>query len=282
MSKLIVPFDFSVHAENALGYAIGLAQNIGASITIFHVFDVPVPTGYEDASLTYNMALANQERKKLQARLDTFIEGLGKIYYTGTTDLVQFNTVIRQSDLEDGLTAHLKHNNHNLVIMGTRGVQGWEELLKESSNTANMAELAHTSVLVVPLGAKYEGVRHIIYASNFDRKDASILQELSGFNDFFGAKMTCLHVANDASDEATLEQLEILSNKVDNRGIEGIDFKITEDDNVEQALFSFAQDHSADMLAVMPKERDLFSSLFHRSISKQLTHHTTMPLLVIK
>lgn len=283
MNTLIVPFDFSVHAENALGYAIGLAQQIHASVTVFHVFDVPVPAGYEDASLTYNMALASQEKKKRQTRLDRFIENLGEIYYLGSSsEQVVITTEVRQDELEESLLDFLTHRPHNLVVMGTKGVQGWEEMLQEKSNTATIAELANISVLVVPLQAQFNGIRHILYALNFDKRDLGVIQEISDFNQLFNGKITCLHVSQAHTEDTDQDKMEALEDQAIAKGLENIRFEVVEEENVEQTLFSYAQENQADILAVMPQKRNLLNSLFHKSMTKQLTHHTNMPLLVIK
>lgn len=280
MNTLLVPFDFSIYAENALNYAVGLAQNTEASITLFHAFEVPVPAGYEDASLTYNMALANEEKKKLKLRLEEVAAAYKDSVYIGTTKPVEFQVEVKRDDFEEAIADFLKLHPHNLVIMGTKGMQGWEELVDES-NTAIISEVINTSVLVVPVQASFEGIQHTVYGSNLDKKDSLVLNDLRDFSEFFGGRITCVHVRvkPDVKDKdwQSVEQLEHIFENTDN-----VTFQVIASPSAEQGLFSFAKSNNADLLAVKPQDHGLIGSLFHKSVTKQLAHHTDMPLLIVK
>jgi nucleotide-binding universal stress UspA family protein len=43
--KILAPTDFSAHAENAVRYACGLAERLGAELHLLHVLSEIVPTG---------------------------------------------------------------------------------------------------------------------------------------------------------------------------------------------------------------------------------------------
>ena len=42
--KILVPTDFSPHAEHAMQYAVELAKKLGASLHLLHAYAVPVMT----------------------------------------------------------------------------------------------------------------------------------------------------------------------------------------------------------------------------------------------
>lgn len=44
MKKILVPTDFSAYSQNALNYAIGLAQDMGASLHLLHTYVVHAST----------------------------------------------------------------------------------------------------------------------------------------------------------------------------------------------------------------------------------------------
>jgi universal stress protein A len=41
--KILVGIDFSEHSQRALDEAVGLAQQFGAEVTLFHCFELPIP-----------------------------------------------------------------------------------------------------------------------------------------------------------------------------------------------------------------------------------------------
>src|ERR1700733_5590024 len=43
--KILAPTDFSAHAENAVRYACGLAERLGAELHLLHLLSEIVPTG---------------------------------------------------------------------------------------------------------------------------------------------------------------------------------------------------------------------------------------------
>ena len=45
ITKILVPVDFSPHAERAFGYATALARRLGAELTLVHVVEDPFATG---------------------------------------------------------------------------------------------------------------------------------------------------------------------------------------------------------------------------------------------
>jgi nucleotide-binding universal stress UspA family protein len=45
ITKILVPIDFSPHADRAFGYATALARRLGAELTLVHVVEDPFATG---------------------------------------------------------------------------------------------------------------------------------------------------------------------------------------------------------------------------------------------
>ena len=62
ITKILVPVDFSPHAERAFGYATALARRLGAELTLVHVVEDPYATGAWGAeAYTPNVAGLLQE-----------------------------------------------------------------------------------------------------------------------------------------------------------------------------------------------------------------------------
>jgi nucleotide-binding universal stress UspA family protein len=62
IASILVPIDFSKHSESALAYAIPLARQFGAKLTVLHVIE-PIPTADFDAA--FPIALENEKSKEL-------------------------------------------------------------------------------------------------------------------------------------------------------------------------------------------------------------------------
>jgi nucleotide-binding universal stress UspA family protein len=284
MNKLLVPFDFSVYAENALNYAVALASQINASVTVFHTFQVKdlVPAvGKTGTSTTYSQAIADKEKNVLNNKLTEVLHKFSNKFYLEKPEKIKFETFVRDGNFEELVQRHLQHTNYNLIVMGTKGAFGWEEAIS-GSNTSQIAKKINANVLVVPIEGVYEGIHHMIYASDFDKQDTDKLNQVITFNDFFEARITCLHVTDDASKvERDHNKMKELENKFQNIG-KNIQFAQILDIEVEDAIFDYAEKVDAEILVVNPKERSVIGGFFHESMTNKMTMHTSMPLLVVK
>jgi len=131
MNKLLVPFDFSAYAINALEYAIGLAAQTESQVTVFHTFQMAVaaPAGNEGGpTLTYLQNSIEEEKEKIVQRIEDHLNAYRDKFYLGTNDTIQFEVMVRSGKFEDSLKRHLSHKPYNMVIMGTEGAFGWEEI----------------------------------------------------------------------------------------------------------------------------------------------------------
>lgn len=125
--RILVPTDFSEHSRRALEYAFSLAQRMGASVDLLHVWEPPVHIapealmmmpGWQDASVEkYGLAQAGQ-------RLHDWAEP----YRSGPVPL--------QVHLERGIPAdailRAAERGYDLVVMGTHGRTGLARLMMGS------------------------------------------------------------------------------------------------------------------------------------------------------
>lgn len=285
MNKLLVPFDFSVYASNALNYAVDLASQTNAQVTVFHTFQMAIaaPLGKEEGpSLTYKQAVTNKEKEEISTKIEGLLASTyTDKYYLGTNKQIQFEIIVRSGEFEETMKDHVANKPYNLIVMGTEGAFGWDDVFG-GSHTSHIVKGIQANILVVPIEASYRSIKHIVYASNFDQFDEVALTELQGFNSFFDAKITCLHISNQVDQvEKDQQQLQALERKF-THSTAPIDFALVTDDQVEDALFNYARKTKADLLTVIPQEHGILGSLFHDSLTNSMAMHTDLALLVIK
>lgn len=284
MNKLLVPFDFSVYATNALEYAIGLASQTEAEITVFHSFEMAVsaPAGEDlGPTLTYKQAIIGEEKENITKKIEDLLQAYKDKFYLGTNKQIILDVIVRSGRFEESLKRHLSHKPYNLIIMGTEGAFGWEEVFG-GSHTSHIAENTNTNLLVIPIEAYYKGIKQIVYATNFDDLDISALSDLQDFNEFFEARITCLHISdkskNVVTDQNKLEQLETTFST----SKQHIQFALLLDEDVEESIFNYARKTQADLLTILPQDHGVIGSIFHDSLTKNMSMHTDLPLLIMK
>jgi nucleotide-binding universal stress UspA family protein len=134
--RLLVPTDFSPHAERALARAVELAPP-GARIDLLHCWDVPILTAEMPLPLGVTIAVPEAARKNAEELIARY----ERPELTIAIEIIQ------------GSPKYLIHERaagHDAVIMGSHGHRGWRRLLLGSVAESTVRH-APCSVMVVHL-----------------------------------------------------------------------------------------------------------------------------------
>ena len=143
MNKLFVPTDFSENAENALKFAINVANHFESKIFLLSVYQVHSPTGnFRDLE----RFLINENEMQLSV--------LVKKYKTSL-----FHDTSMEATTINGSTIHTIANfadSHDvdLIIMGTQGSSALNEIFI-GSTTVGAIKKARKPILAIPGGFVY-------------------------------------------------------------------------------------------------------------------------------
>lgn len=136
---LLVPVDFSDDADQALAYAIELAQNLRARITLVHVIHL-TPLAMGDIGATTLVPYLEDMERTAQEYIQAALERVHRAGLEGDSVLVQglpFQAIIETA----------RDQNVDLVVMGTHGRTGLTHVLM-GSVAEKVVRLAPCPVLV--------------------------------------------------------------------------------------------------------------------------------------
>ena len=122
VQRILAPVDFSDCSLDALEYAVQMAQQFKATMTVLHVLE-PVSYGLD---LTLTQA---SERERLRTRLEA---ELGTLTRAIATEGVTVHHAIQGGTPADSLLRFLEGNQCDLVVMGTHGRRGLSHLVNGS------------------------------------------------------------------------------------------------------------------------------------------------------
>ena len=137
---VLVPTDFSAYADQALAYAIALAQKLQARLTLLHVFHLSplgvgeMPPAVLTATLQEMETNAHQQMQETLAR----VHQAGMQADSAIIEGLPFQTILD--------TAHAR--GVDLIVMGTHGRTGLTHVLM-GSVAEKVVRLAPCPVLVV-------------------------------------------------------------------------------------------------------------------------------------
>lgn len=272
ISKILIPTDFSEVANNALQYAIHLAQKVNAELHLFHIKNVPlVDTSYPNTIYQTYMAeideFATKNFEKLKAKV-LIPSGLS------------FKTQSAYGFINDEIQEYTKTNQIDLIILGTTGASGIQEILI-GSNAASVVAKSEIPVLIIPPMAKFEEILHLVYATDFNEPEFPAVSRLAYFSGLYNAEISILHVKSEYDDYFDKEHNFFVKNKdqiaLNNWKI----VNVTEKENIIESINSYVETNHTNLLVMAKHNRNFFDKLFHRSLSKQMAFHTKIPLLVL-
>jgi nucleotide-binding universal stress UspA family protein len=139
IQHILVPFDFSPYAEQALAYAIGLAQKLQARLTLLHVKDT-MSWGVAQAEATIPPSVWQQLEASLAEGME---EPLARVHEAA----LQGETVIAEGVPFQAIIDTARDKGVDLIVMGTHGRTGLTHVLM-GSVAEKVVRLAPCPVLV--------------------------------------------------------------------------------------------------------------------------------------
>ena len=266
MKKILVPTDFSDNARLALDYAIDLADQFDAQLTLLHCYRVITSTG---SFISMERYLKEDAERDMTALVEE-VKGQKKdmeIDY----EIRRGDAVLLASDIAD-------RSNYDLIVMGTQGASGLKSILM-GSTARGLLERAKTPMLVIPKNCTYKPIKKIVFAT--DDLHFSLMDEVHSLFKLaqkLVAKVLILHVKERGTDVNVDPRSEDLLKGVDHK------YHIIErtDKGIDESIETFAEKYEADMICMIKQERGFWGKLFHASLTEKELIHTTLPLLLLK
>lgn len=270
IKTILVPTDFSVAATNAVNYAAMISKVTGARIILLHVNELP-------ALLTNEQALAADFtliEKDIQKHLDEI-----------RLQLIRDNDIEVVCHTALGLTIpeikdEVEKERVDLVLMGTKGAHGWKELLI-GSQTSKVIEKCKCPILVLPENSPIEVPKRIAYATNFNDHEMQAFFLLVELMRPFNPEIMILHVSDSHDERLDEKKMRWFQSQVkSNISYDNFTFHELHGPSVELALDEYIKLNRINMLASAKRKRHFFDRFTSRSLTTDLAHHLTIPLLV--
>jgi len=273
MKTIIIPTDFSETATNAANYAVALAKEVKATITLLHVYQVPVTITTD----TPIVVVAEEDLRRaaeshlhsLKAEIESVAGNAVKVY----SELRLGNTVTELEALSNSLKPFA-------VIMGSNGHSDLEQVLFGSTTLKTIRHLTWP-VIAVPPEAKYNGIRKIGFACDYKQVvETTPAQLIKDFVKNFNAEFHVLNVdyENRHFKPETPEESLLLHTLFEELNPV---YDFIESPEVEQGINKFAEKNKLDLLVTIPKKHKLLDGLFRKSATKQLVFHAHVPVMCV-
>jgi nucleotide-binding universal stress UspA family protein len=272
IKRILVPMDFSSCSLNALRYAVELTKNLkSAKLIIMHAFVSPLD--YRETGITSISKHSDVEDiEDVEKKFDNLKSSIPEL------SVVDYTTLTKQALLADALIGLILTANIDLVVMGTNGVRGIDELIK-GSNMYFVIKEVKILILVIPKNESFKRPSHIALASDFKEVSIDTLKTINELCILFRSTLSIVHIV--VGKENKHQQVE--EAKKFERYFKNVihHYHYIENDDVEDGLTKYITQHNVDMLTIIPRIHPLYDMVFGSGESKKLIFHAKKPLLTL-
>lgn len=276
MKKILVPVDFSIQAQYAAKAAVSIARRSNAKIYLLHMLELPVgvidPANFgtsNNNSPTSLLFLKRANEKFAQFKKLPFFKGIQ------IEESVLFHTAY------EGIIDESVKNDVDLIVMGSKGASGLEEMLV-GSNTEKVVRNSDIPVLVIKQEIENFKIENIVFASNFHLDARKAFQKILNFTSIFRAKIHLLKINTIHNFETTKESSDAIRNFINDFNLENYTLNIYDDISVEAGVLNFSKVIDADVIILNTHGRRGLAHLFTGSISEDLANHAKLPVVTFK
>lgn len=272
MKTLLVPTDFSLNADKALAFAIGMAKQGDFQLLLFHAYHIPFAGPFISALAIENELEAAQEEaeKKLRGLCAEVILGHKVKCEYAAAHALPVDAILEAS----------KKHHAALIVMGTKGATGLKRILV-GSITADVVEKSFCPVLAVPEKASFHGLKKIVYATDYHHSDLESLKTVLEIAGYFNSDVDIVHVCDgeytEESEKGLLKKFEGEVRSL--TPYPRLSFNLCKGKNIQDKLRKYSRSRTTDLLVMSTRHRTVTDKLFNRSMTKKMAYHTRIPLL---
>lgn len=261
--SLLVPYDFSDCATDALRVAAKIANLTGATIDIVHVYE--------------QMTDFHTENQKKRDEIEARLEQIPQLPFLKGIELKKF--MLRQMNITD----MFKNNNLShvdLVVMGSHGAKGAKAFV--GSNTQKIVRIAPMPVLVIKQHLEDFAVNDLVYASNFTEIDVEKFDAFLPVLEIFDPKVHLVKVNTPKSFQRSEETNKAIDRFLQRHPLKKFSATIYNDLSIEEGILNFARGIDADMIAMATHGRTGFFHVVNGSLTEDIVNKTSFPVLSVK
>lgn len=279
MKNILLPTDFSQNAANAIKYIIQMYKEDDCNFTLLHAYKV---NDYEEGSLLTPVprpGLLEAAQRSKSADLQKLIEFIVQKYRNPKHS---FDHSIANKPLVQAVAEQIMHRNIDLVVIGTQGHTGADEVVYGSNTVNLMEEIQNCPIMAIPANVQFKGISEIVLANSFkaelNPRDLHFLAELS---EEFGAPLRILHISEEGGlTEKQVQHKKILKERLEkekvNFSFHSLDFL-----SIPLGIYSFTESRGTDLLAFINKKHGFLENLLFDPLYKDLAHYSKIPVLVL-
>lgn len=276
MKKILVPTDFSKHAQISTDVAADIARRSGATLILLHVVEEASEGSFNvggEASLgsvedrLYNVRLINKARKQLE-----------KAVNDASFSDIRVDGELRVGNPFHGMRTLVTENKVDLVVMGKSGKTKFQEMLI-GSNTDKVVRLAKCPVLTVNKQPSRTDFRNIVYATAMANDEIVFARIVKRAQQLYNSTIHLVRINTPGDFQRDHIVKNYMHQFAKNISLKNYTINVYNDVSVEEGVIRYADSIEADMIAMATHGRTGFAHVIAGSVAEDVVGHAKRPVL---
>ncbi len=279
MKNILLPTDFSENAWNATRYAIELFQDEPCTFHLLNTYTPAIASSrFMAASMGAN-TIEDGAHTYSKRGLDLLLQRIQETY---NNPKHRFKTISSFSMLVDEIKEIVDEEGIDLVVTGTKGASGMEEVFMGSNTVRIIKAVKNCPVLAIPNRFAFLRPTEIAFATDFNRfYTESELRPIIDLADTFQAVIRIVHVQYEIKALSELQQFNLNMLRKYMGNAEHYVHTVSELNSVSKTLEAFTEELDIHLLAMLNYQHSYMERMTREPVVKRMAFHTQIPLLVI-
>lgn len=282
MRKILFPFELDnpIYRE-AYIYGIKFARRINAELIVLNVFKVEVDNDITEEKYS---RLKKQNWFKAYNEICKYNKYYLEDHAKTTTDLkIKFNYRFVNGIFMNEIKHIAREEDVDLIVLP---ISDGKEFNKRQLKIIrdNIFEKNRTSLLVVPFGCEYRSIKNIVFAIDLKQLNnyQQYIHDVVSYARTFDSNIHFIHIssrekAEDLSKSDTHRMLMQIIHKNERHT-----FKSLHGKKVIDSVNQYVAESNADILVVIKQQHFFLESIFHESLSNEVSLNSKVPVLVMR
>ena len=290
--NILVPIDFSDFSDQALAYALHLAENFQSNLTIMHAIVLfQDDVGEEERLQEYEDWIQRREKNIHQQMIKNQKKGKEK-------GLQVESVILRGMNAADVILEYLESHTHDLIVMGTHGRTGLKHILL-GSISEKVVRLSPVPVLTIHRSIKDFKINKILVPIDFSLPSKEAADQAIHFARFYEASLEFIHVIEQdihpSFYASGIDSIFQIDKGLQQRVIENLhdfladqlppniqtDFLVREGKSHKE-IVDWAKNHEIDLIVIATHGLSGLDYVLLGSTTEKVVRWATCPVLTVK
>ncbi len=273
MNKILVPFDFSEVAKNALDFAMQLGGT-HSELIILNVIEHPTADSFKTMGVSDYDPMENIYLTQL---IETVKGKLEKLISSLETNGKKVSSKIKVGSAFHEISDEIDALDVDMVVMGTSGSSGLDEYLV-GSNAERVVRNAKCPVITLREPCDVASINEIVFASNFHNVSPNFVDYVLKLQQALDAHLRIVKINTPANFTSTRHDNEQMDEFVKRFDIQNCSTDIYNYSNEEDGIVAYTEDIDADMIALGTNQRTGVGHFLLGSIAEDVVNHARRPV----